>query len=68
MTIYKEGGLVEIERWYALADVLGLKRKELISKIEKNKKRRFIYLQRQISPAVAAYIKKTEISGYWFKS
>ena len=68
VTIYKEGGLVEIERWYALADVLGLKRKELISKIEKNKKRRFIYLQRQISPAVAAYIKKLKLAGIGLKA
>lgn len=68
VTIYKEGGLAEIERWYALADVLGLKRKELISKIEKNKKRRFIYLQRQISPAVAAYIKKLKLAGIGLKA
>ncbi|KAB2824354.1 penicillin-binding transpeptidase domain-containing protein [Aliivibrio finisterrensis] len=68
VAIYKAGGLVEVERWYALADVLGLKRKELLSKIEKNKKRRFIYLQRQISPAVAAYIRKLKLAGIGLKA
>ncbi|EFP94692.1 cell division protein FtsI, partial [Vibrio caribbeanicus ATCC BAA-2122] len=48
--IFKEGGLKEINRWYALADVLGLKRQELIEKIKRNENKRFIYLQRQVSP------------------
>jgi cell division protein FtsI (penicillin-binding protein 3) len=68
VAIYKAGGLVEVDRWHALADVLGLKRTELLSKIEKNKKRRFIYLQRQISPAVAAYIRKLKLAGIGLKA
>ncbi|MBL4828812.1 MAG: peptidoglycan glycosyltransferase FtsI [Aliivibrio sp.] len=67
VTIYKNGGLAELQRWYALADVLGIKRKSLIAKIEKNKKRRFVYLQRQVSPAMSAYIQKLKLAGIGLK-
>lgn len=67
VTIYKNGGIVEPARWHALADVLGLNRKDLITKIERNKNRRFVYLQRQVSPAMAAYIKKLKLSGIGLK-
>ncbi|WP_375751382.1 penicillin-binding transpeptidase domain-containing protein [Vibrio sp. HN007] len=63
VAIYKAGGIQERERWYALADVLSLDREGLIKKIEKNKKRRFIYLQRQVSPAMANYIKELKLKG-----
>ncbi|MDG3089063.1 penicillin-binding transpeptidase domain-containing protein [Vibrio hannami] len=63
VAIFKAGGIQEKERWYALADVLNLNREGLIRKIEKNKKRRFIYLQRQVSPAMANYIKELKLTG-----
>ncbi len=44
-TIFKEGGLVDVDRWHALADVLGLGRQDLLDKINSNKTRRFIYLR-----------------------
>ncbi len=57
VTIFKENGLDNPQRWYALADVLGLERDELIERIRRNETRRFIYLQRQVSPAMANYIR-----------
>ncbi|MCY9844375.1 penicillin-binding transpeptidase domain-containing protein [Vibrio caribbeanicus] len=66
--IFKEGGLKEINRWYALADVLGLKRQELIEKIKRNENKRFIYLQRQVSPAMANYIRELKLVGVGLKS
>ncbi len=63
VAIFKAGGFAEIDRWYALADVLGLKRDVLLKKIKKNQKRRFIYLQRQVSPAMANYIKELKLKG-----
>ena len=66
--IFKEGGLKEINRWYALADVLGLKRQELIEKIERSENKRFIYLQRQVSPAMANYIRELKLVGVGLKS
>ncbi|GHW80580.1 cell division protein FtsI [Vibrio cholerae] len=67
VAIYKEGGLVEKERWYALADVLGLDRQEMMKKIEDNRARRFIYLQRQVSPAMAKYIRELKLAGIGLK-
>ncbi|WP_070962422.1 penicillin-binding transpeptidase domain-containing protein [Vibrio sonorensis] len=68
VTIFKQGGLEDIERWYALADVLGLKRQGLIDKINNNKKRRFIYLQRQVSPAMANYVRELKLAGIGLKA
>ncbi|WP_064601861.1 penicillin-binding transpeptidase domain-containing protein [Photobacterium sp. J15] len=65
--IFKNGGLEQQDRWYALADVLGLERRQLLSHIEKNKQRRFIYLQRQVSPAMAAYVGKLKLPGVGLK-
>ncbi|EKO3393816.1 peptidoglycan glycosyltransferase FtsI [Vibrio fluvialis] len=68
VTIFKQGGLVEKDRWYALADVLSLDRQEMMKKLEDNRTRRFIYLQRQVSPAMAKYIRELKLSGVGLKS
>ncbi len=68
VTIFKQGGLVEKDRWYALADVLNLDRQEMMKKLEDNRTRRFIYLQRQVSPAMAKYIRELKLSGVGLKS
>ncbi|HDY8135614.1 TPA: peptidoglycan glycosyltransferase FtsI [Vibrio vulnificus] len=68
VTIFKEKVLDNKQRWYALADVLGLQREELIERIERNENRRFIYLQRQVSPAMANYIRELKIPGVGLKS
>ncbi|MGF1692816.1 penicillin-binding transpeptidase domain-containing protein [Photobacterium kagoshimensis] len=65
--IYKHGGMIEQARWHALADVLGLDRQKLVKRIEKNQKRRFIYLARQVSPAMAAYVGKLKLPGVGLK-
>ncbi|MBY8069187.1 peptidoglycan glycosyltransferase FtsI [Vibrio fluvialis] len=68
VTIFKQGGLVEKDRWYALADVLSLDRQEMMKKLEDNRTRRFIYLQRQVNPAMAKYIRELKLSGVGLKS
>ncbi|NOH71434.1 peptidoglycan glycosyltransferase FtsI [Vibrio pectenicida] len=68
VTIFKREGFANMDRWYALADVLGLDRKEMIGKIHKNKSRRFIYLQRQVSPAMANYIRELKLAGVGLKA
>ncbi|EKO3977600.1 penicillin-binding transpeptidase domain-containing protein [Vibrio fluvialis] len=68
VTIFKQGGLVEKDRWYALADVLSLDRQEMMKRLEDNRTRRFIYLQRQVSPAMAKYIRELKLSGVGLKS
>ncbi|WP_440889755.1 penicillin-binding transpeptidase domain-containing protein [Vibrio sp. WZ-1] len=67
-TIFKDKALDQVQSWYALADVLGLDRQGLINKIKKNEKRRFIYLQRQVSPAMANYIRELKLPGVGLKS
>ncbi|WP_194089994.1 penicillin-binding transpeptidase domain-containing protein [Vibrio hibernica] len=66
-TIFKENGLDEIQRWYALANVLGLDQKGLVRKIEKNKNKRFIYLQRQVNPAMSKYVRELKLPGIGLK-
>nr|WP_237467923.1 penicillin-binding transpeptidase domain-containing protein [Vibrio stylophorae] len=66
-TVHKEHGLDDLTPWYALADVLGMDRKQLIDRVQSHPKRRFIYLQRQVSPAMAAYVKKLDIPGVSLK-
>jgi cell division protein FtsI (penicillin-binding protein 3) len=67
VTIFKENQLKDLSRWYALADVLRLDRQELIDKINANQSRRFIYLQRQVNPAMANYIRQLKIKGVGLK-
>jgi cell division protein FtsI (penicillin-binding protein 3) len=66
-TILKDNELASVDRWHALADVLGLEREALIQKIKDNGKKRFIYLQRQVSPAMAKYIRELKLSGVGLK-
>ncbi|PMJ90100.1 peptidoglycan glycosyltransferase FtsI [Vibrio sp. 10N.261.55.A7] len=68
VAIFKKNGLEDIERWHALANVLGLDKQELIEKIRNNEKRRFIYLQRQVNPAMANYIRELKLTGIGLKS
>lgn len=68
VAIFKNGGLQEKDRWHALADVLGLDRNALLKKISDNKTRRFIYLQRQVSPAMAKYIRELKLNGVGLKA
>ncbi|WP_087016617.1 penicillin-binding transpeptidase domain-containing protein [Thaumasiovibrio subtropicus] len=58
-----EKGLGDINRWHALADVLALDREEMLTRITANPKRRFIYLQRQVSPAMANYVSNLKLPG-----
>ena len=67
-TIFDKNGMAQIDRWYALADVLGLERQSMIDKISRNKSRRFIYLQRQVSPAMAKYIRELKLVGVGLKA
>ncbi|WP_342608097.1 penicillin-binding transpeptidase domain-containing protein [Vibrio tritonius] len=67
-TIIKKGSLQDKNRWYALADVLGLDRQGLIKRIKDNDTRRFIYLQRQVNSAMANYIRELKLPGVGLKA
>lgn len=68
VTIFKAGGFEQLARWNALADVLGLDRDAMRKKITENQQKRFIYLQRQVSPAMANYIRELKLLGVGLKS
>lgn len=65
-TIHEEGALQAKKRWEALAEVLGQKQSDLLSRVN-NPKRRFVYLQRQVSPAMADYVKQLKIPGVYLR-
>lgn len=53
------------KRWQALADVLHVKREKLFERVTKNPRKRFVYLKRQVEPAMAEYVKQLKIKGVY---
>ncbi|WP_298721094.1 penicillin-binding transpeptidase domain-containing protein [uncultured Oceanisphaera sp.] len=60
--VHTELSLEKGQAWQALADVLGVPHQTLMKRVE-NPQRRFVYLQRQVTPAVAEYIRKLRLPG-----
>ncbi|GAA0855526.1 penicillin-binding transpeptidase domain-containing protein [Aliiglaciecola litoralis] len=54
--------LADKRRWEALAEVLGQDVDSLIAKAS-NPSKKFVYLQRQVSPAMATFVKNLNIPG-----
>ena len=54
------------KRWKALAEVLGQNIDELKEKVSDPEKR-FVYLQRQVSPAMAKYVEELKIAGIYLR-
>lgn len=65
-TIVDNGSLNDKRRWQALADVLGQDYDKLVSRV-KNPKKRFVYIQRQVSPAMADYVDQLSINGVYLR-
>ena len=51
-----------------MAEALGISYSNLVKRIEKDPKSRFVYLSRQISPTLAQYVKELKITGIVLKS
>ena len=66
--IFDENALEDKERWQKLAEALGISYSNLVKRIEKDPKSRFVYLSRQISPTLAQYVKELKITGIVLKS
>ncbi|XOV81058.1 MAG: penicillin-binding transpeptidase domain-containing protein [Aestuariibacter sp.] len=66
-TIHKHNALNDVRRWEALADVLGQDLDKVLERI-KNPARRFVYIQRQVSPAMANYVKQLDIPGVYLRN
>ncbi len=54
-------------RWQALAEVLDEQPEALAARLKANPKRRFVYLKRQVTPALARYVRELRIPGIGLK-
>ena len=61
--IMDNNALAMTEHWKALADVLGQNVNTLTARVVRSPSKRFVYLERKISPAMASYIRELKIPG-----
>ncbi|MBL4942375.1 MAG: peptidoglycan glycosyltransferase FtsI [Colwellia sp.] len=61
--IMENNALAMTEHWQALADVLGKDVNKLTTRVIRHPSKRFVYLERKISPAMASYIRELKIPG-----
>lgn len=66
--VIERNAAADERRWHALADILQLTSAELLQKIGDSTQRRFVYLQRQVNPAVAEYVKQLRVPGIYFRA
>jgi cell division protein FtsI (penicillin-binding protein 3) len=66
--VHDKDGFADMRRWQALADVLHEPKEEILKRVQSNPKKRFTYLKRQVTPAVAEYIKQLKLPGIYLKS
>jgi cell division protein FtsI (penicillin-binding protein 3) len=64
--IHEKKTLDQRLKWQALAEVLSVDVESLLDKVS-DPKRRFVYLQRQVSPAMAEYVEKLNIEGVYLR-
>ncbi|MDX5628932.1 MULTISPECIES: peptidoglycan glycosyltransferase FtsI [unclassified Brenneria] len=57
------GGITQDTRWKALSDALEIPLDQMTAKINANPKGRFVYLARQVNPAIGEYIHKLKLPG-----
>ncbi|QQG29199.1 peptidoglycan glycosyltransferase FtsI [Pectobacterium carotovorum] len=61
--VNERGGITLDTRWKALSDALDIPLDQLATKINANPKGRFVYLARQVNPAIGEYIHKLKLPG-----
>jgi cell division protein FtsI (penicillin-binding protein 3) len=61
--IMKNNALAMVEHWQALADVLDKNVNAIKERVTRSPTKRFVYIERQVSPAMATYIKQLKIPG-----
>lgn len=65
--VHEGNGLENRERWLALAEVFRTDVNELLSKVA-DPTRRFVYLERKVTPGVAEFVRQLEIPGVYLKT
>jgi len=61
--VMEKNALAMTEHWQALAEVLGQEVNTLTNRIVSHPSKRFVYVERKVSPNIAKYIKKLNIPG-----
>lgn len=61
--IFESNALSMDKHWQALADVLGQNVNKLKVRVTKNPRKRFVYIERKVAPAMANYIRELKIPG-----
>ncbi|GLR08650.1 peptidoglycan glycosyltransferase FtsI [Mixta theicola] len=61
--LHDRGGITLDSRWKALADALSVPLDQLANRVNANPQGRFVYLARQVNPAIGDYIKKLKLPG-----
>ena len=65
--LMQNNALAMVEHWQALADVLGQDVNKLTSRVARNPAKRFVYVERQVSPAMADYVRELRIPGIYLR-
>lgn len=65
--VIQSNGLSLNKRWQALADVLGQNVDKLKARIGTDASRRFVYIERQVSPSMADYVAELKIPGIYLR-
>nr|WP_322787103.1 penicillin-binding transpeptidase domain-containing protein [Thalassotalea agarivorans] len=65
--VMDKNALAMVEHWQALADVLHQDVNKLTQRIVRNPAKRFVYIERQVSPAMADYIQALKIPGIYLR-
>lgn len=63
----EHGGVTIDSRWKALSDALSIPLDQLAARVNANPKGRFIYLARQVNPAIGEYVKKLKLPGIYLR-
>lgn len=61
--LHDKGGITLDSRWKALSDALSIPLDQLAARVNANPKGRFVYLARQVNPAIGDYVKKLKLPG-----
>ncbi|AZI49906.1 peptidoglycan glycosyltransferase FtsI [Pantoea agglomerans] len=61
--LHAGGGVTLDSRWKALSDALSIPLDQLAARVNANPKGRFVYMARQVNPAIGDYVKKLKLPG-----
>lgn len=67
MRMHEQQGLSDKRRWQALAEVFNTPVETLLERVQ-DPSRRFVYLKRMVTPAVAEYVRQLNIPGIHLKN